>query len=97
VSAGIRPSEPPRIRLVFQLDRAEMPRLYDELMRFHKGVKRVGRLRTLAYDGLLVQHGVLSLSGQHAAAPVGPPGFDDDADGVMNGLFESAIDGPNAK
>ena len=52
-------SEPPRIRLVFQLERAELPRLYDELARFHKGVKRVGRLRTLAYEGLLVQQGVL--------------------------------------
>lgn len=31
-------SEPPRIRLVFQLERAELPRLYDELARFHKGV-----------------------------------------------------------
>ena len=46
-------SEPTRIRLVFQLERAELPRLYDELARFHKGVKRVGRLRTLAYEGLL--------------------------------------------
>jgi hypothetical protein len=94
VSAGTRPSEPPRIRLVFQLDRAEMPRLYDELMRFHKGVKRVGRLRTLAYDALLVQQGVLSLQGQAASARERSIGFDADPNGVMNGLFEPAIDGP---
>lgn len=36
-------SEPPRIRLVFQLERAELPRLYDELARFHKGVKPIHR------------------------------------------------------
>ena len=59
MTAPTKTSEPPRIRLVFQLERAELPRLYDELARFHKGVKRVGRLRTLAYEGLLVQQGVL--------------------------------------
>ena len=36
------------IRLVFKLERAEHPRLYDELIRFGKGVKRVSRLRVLA-------------------------------------------------
>ena len=40
------------IRLVFELARADHPRLYDDLIRFHKGVKRVNRLRVLAYDGL---------------------------------------------
>ena len=64
-------SEPPRIRLVFQLERAELPRLYDELARFHKGVKRVGRLRTLAYEGLLVQQGVLKLPGQASSEASG--------------------------
>lgn len=45
------------IRLVFELARADHPRLYDDLIRFHKGVKRVNRLRVLAYDGLLAQFG----------------------------------------
>jgi hypothetical protein len=45
------------IRLVFELARADHPRLYDDLIRFHKGVKRVNRLRVLAYDGLLAQIG----------------------------------------
>jgi hypothetical protein len=45
------------IRLVFELARADHPRLYDDLIRFHKGVKRVNRLRVLAYDGLLTQIG----------------------------------------
>jgi hypothetical protein len=88
-------SEPPRIRLVFQLERAELPRLYDELARFHKGVKRVGRLRTLAYEGLLVQQGVLKLPGQASSDVSGTIGFDGDSDAaeVTNGLFEPAIDG----
>jgi hypothetical protein len=86
-------SEPPRIRLVFQLERAELPRLYDELARFHKGVKRVGRLRTLAYEGLLVQQGILKLSGQASSDAPGSISFDGDSAGVMNGLFEPAIDG----
>ena len=57
------PKEPPPIRLVFKLERAEHPRLYDDLIRFRKGVKRVSRLRVLAYDGLLVQCGVFVVEG----------------------------------
>lgn len=55
------PGVPKAIRLVFQLARADNPRLFDELSRFPQGMKRVNRLRVLAYDGLLVQHGVLVL------------------------------------
>ncbi len=47
------PLEP--IRLVFKLERADNPRLYDDLIRFKKGAKRINRLRTLAQEGLLVQ------------------------------------------
>jgi hypothetical protein len=43
------------IRLVFQLERDEDPAVYDELMRFKQGVKRVNRLRMLVHDGLLAQ------------------------------------------
>ena len=43
---------PKAIRLVFELARADNPRLYDELVGFPQGVKRVNRLRVLAYDGL---------------------------------------------
>lgn len=56
-------SELKPIRLVFELARADNPRLYDELVRFPQGAKRVNRLRVLAYDGLLVQHGVLAVEG----------------------------------
>lgn len=45
------------IRLVFELARADHPRLYDDLIQFQKGTKRINRLRLLAYDGLLVQNG----------------------------------------
>ena len=51
-------NEPKPVRLVFELARADNPRLYDELVRFPQGAKRVNRLRVLAYDGLLVQCGV---------------------------------------
>lgn len=93
MTADTESAEPSCIRLVFQLDRADLPLLYDELARFHKGVKRVGRLRTLAYEGLLVQQGVLALPRR---APAGPPreyGFGGDADGITNGIFDPAVDG----
>lgn len=41
-----------RIRLLLQLDREDDPQLYDDLVRFRKGIKRVSRLRLLAHDGL---------------------------------------------
>ena len=44
------------IRLLFELERADNPRLYDDLIGFKKGTKRVNRLRTLAHEGLLAQH-----------------------------------------
>lgn len=46
---------PERIRLVFELERADNPRLYEDLSQFKKGSKRVNRLRTLAHEGLLAQ------------------------------------------
>ena len=65
-------SEPKPIRLVFELARADNPRLYDELVRFPQGAKRVNRLRVLAYDGLLVQYGVLAVEGARPVqAPIG--------------------------
>jgi len=46
------------LRLVFSLERAEDPRLYDDLVAMRKGVKRTARLRLLAHDGLLLQQGI---------------------------------------
>lgn len=46
-------SEP--VRLLFEMTREDNPRLYDDLVRFNKGTKRVNRLRFLAHEGLLAQ------------------------------------------
>ncbi|GAO20909.1 MULTISPECIES: hypothetical protein [Comamonadaceae] len=40
------------IRLLFEMSRDDNPPLYDDLIRFGKGVKRVNRLRLLAHEGL---------------------------------------------
>ena len=90
---GALPKEPQAIRLVFKLERAEHPRLYDDLIRFHKGVKRVSRLRLLAYDGLLAQNGLLVRE-----APIGRGAGDgirpeEGVSTVTNELFAPAIDG----
>nr|WP_297383526.1 hypothetical protein [uncultured Roseateles sp.] len=47
-------SEP--VRLLFEMTRDDNPRLYDDLIRFNKGTKRVNRLRFLAHEGLMAQH-----------------------------------------
>ncbi len=62
--------EPRPIRLVFELARADNPRLYDELVRFPQGAKRVNRLRVLAYDGLLTQYGVFAVDETRRAPPL---------------------------
>lgn len=43
------------VRLLFEMTREDNPRLYDDLIRFNKGTKRVNRLRFLAHEGLLAQ------------------------------------------
>lgn len=43
------------MRISLVLAREDNPRLYDELVQFPKGQRRVNRLRTLAYDGFLAQ------------------------------------------
>jgi len=91
-SASVQPAPPP-IRLVFKLERAEHPRLYDELVGFRKGAKRVNRLRVLAYDGLLAQQGLLVPDG---GPRVMRPRMDDPQEGspqVTNDLFAPALGG----
>lgn len=84
--------DPKPIRLVFELARADHPRLYDDLIRFHKGTKRVNRLRVLAYDGLLAQEGLFIRVGEgQLHQPSGS--FPQEGNGaVTNDLFEPAID-----
>ena len=81
------------IRIVFELARADHPRLYDDLIKFHKGTKRVNRLRLLAYDGLLVQNGLLVVTGHglpyQSAGNNTPQGGGD----ITNDLFLPSLDG----
>jgi hypothetical protein len=86
------PKEAPPIRLVFKLERAEHPRLYDELIRFRKGVKRVSRLRVLAYDGLLAQKGVLVSDRLVVGDDGRDAGAGEGACAVTNDLFAPAIE-----
>lgn len=51
--------EPEPVRLLFEMTRDDNPRLYDDLIRFNKGTKRVNRLRFLAHEGLLAQNWIL--------------------------------------
>jgi hypothetical protein len=45
------------MRMRFELERDDNPPLFDELMKFPKGTKRLNRLRTLAHEGLHTQRG----------------------------------------
>lgn len=90
MSAGqVQPPKP--IRLVFELTRADNPRLFDELNQFPQGQKRVNRLRVLAYDGLLAQYGVFAPVVQGAGIGRTPNCVDVHAAQVTNGLFEPAL------
>ena len=57
----------PGIRLLFEMSRDDNPRLFDDLMRFNKGPKRVNRLRFLAHEGLLAQQWLLGMTGPASA------------------------------
>ncbi|WP_395401090.1 hypothetical protein ACHMW6_25710 [Pseudoduganella sp. UC29_106] len=43
------------LRITLELDIADNPPLYQDLAKFPKGPRRVNRLRTLAYAGLIAQ------------------------------------------
>lgn len=72
------------IRLLFELDRADDLQLYDDLIRFKKGTKRINRLRLLAREGVLGQmslaaggalprlHQLSATNGYAAEPPAGP-------------------------
>lgn len=65
------------VRLLFEMTRDDNPRLYDDLIRFNKGTKRVNRLRFLAHEGLLAQNwtAMPAMTAAHAVAalPVQTP------------------------
>jgi hypothetical protein len=63
------------VRLLFEMTRDDNPRLYDDLIRFNKGTKRVNRLRFLAHEGLVAQQWMSMQSGAVAmVAPARQPG-----------------------
>ena len=78
------------IRLVFELTRADHPRLYDDLIRFPKGTKRINRLRVLAYDGLLTQIGPLVAVGLISQPRSAAGDAEEGAGDVTNGMFGPA-------
>lgn len=86
------------IRLLFELERADNPRLYDDLIRFNKGTKRVNRLRTLAQEGLLVQQMQKGLAAHVLGSQNGRPQDDDELvrlerkpSTVLNQVFDAPI------
>lgn len=84
------PLEP--IRLVFKLERADNPRLYDDLIRFKKGAKRVNRLRTLAQDGLLVEHWPIGFAGHPADTASQPAPREMSDASITNQVFDQPVD-----
>jgi hypothetical protein len=75
------------IRLVFELSRADHPRLYDDLIQFPKGTKRINRLRVLAYDGLLAQSGQLVTIGLVPHSRVALSYAEEGSGDVTNDMF----------
>ena len=57
------------MRMRFELARDDNPPLFDELMKFPKGTKRLNRLRTLAHEGLHTQRGWSVPMGRAEAKP----------------------------
>jgi hypothetical protein len=60
------------IRLKFELNRADDPLLYDDLMRCHQGARRVNRLRLLAHEGAVMQVSLLNGGTPFHVIPVQP-------------------------
>ena len=92
-------ASPERVmRMRFELERDDNPPLFDELMKFPKGTKRLNRLRTLAHEGLHAQRGWSVPTGRAEAKrgeTIGK-GEGAQADSVLaaasNELFGPAID-----
>ena len=70
------------IRLLFELDRADDPQLYDDLIRFKKGTKRINRLRLLAHEAVLGQFNPPAVA---ATRTMSVPSFADSTGTVPSG------------
>ena len=86
------------VRMLFELTRDDNPRLFDDLIRFNKGTKRVNRLRYLAHEGLLAQNWALvpTMAGATQASKEvmrGPGSIDKVAAGMVIQAFDSPTAG----
>lgn len=85
------------LSMLFEMSRDDNPRLYDDLVRFNKGPKRVNRLRFLAHEGLLAQGWMLvpaaAAATSAAAAPPAPaaPAVDLGDPALTNALFNPPL------
>lgn len=83
------------VRLLFEMTREDNPRLYDDLIRFNKGTKRVNRLRFLAHEGLLAQNWMLvPVGGGAAQGPAAPSGSHTSVNPITAGHVIQAFDVP---
>ena len=100
MTPNTRPNDEP-VRLLFEMTRDDNPRLYDDLIRFNKGTKRVNRLRFLAHEGLLAQHWMVAPVGigmpvMASAALPATPGLKPVAARHTNHAFEAPPVGEEA-
>lgn len=87
------------IRLLFEMSREDNPPLYDDLVRFNKGVKRVNRLRLLAHEGLRAvrAHALPAAEAELPCAQDGAPnratGVDFGTGAVTDAVFAEPLEG----
>ncbi len=83
------------LSMLFEMSRDDNPRLYDDLVRFNKGPKRVNRLRFLAHEGLLAQGWTLvpAAAAPAVALPAAPaaPAVDLGDPALTNALFSPPL------
>ena len=83
------------MRLLFEIAREDNPRLYDDLVRFNKGTRRVNRLRFLAHEGLLAQNWLLvAPTTAPMPSPIATPGVTDVRPNVARHTLQ-AFDAPS--
>lgn len=88
-----------QLRMQFELSRNDDPNLYDDLVRFKKGTKRINRLRFLAHEGMVaqtsVQGSIGGRSGSLLVPAVAPTGNGHDGQGpripVAARLFDADV------
>lgn len=86
-----------QLRMQFELSRKDDPSLYDDLVRFKKGTKRINRLRFLAHEGMVaqavVQGTTAARSGPSPAPAMVPSGHGLDGHGPNVTVTASMFDG----